>query len=230
MAVIVLKIMTFGAVIRCQLRGSAMYSIHGEWNPIITNQRDDGREEGLLSEYNKNIMNSVLQAKFNSRRPEDSSSRQYTRYQPLGKPPQQRRIMRVERRPGIPRVPLPLQRVQLPIKPTSDRLLRHRQLKRRVARIRREHRRRRVQSPGGAQPEHALHDECLDLGVGKCECGADFDFVEAGDAAWVDAVEPREEGEVVGCAGADVGEGDVGGDVGVAEEGGVVGAVEELGE
>ena len=99
-----------------------------------------------------------------------------------------------------------------------------------MALIRRELRLRRVQRAGRLQPEHAVHDESFDLGVGEDGCGADFDVVEVRDAGRVDGVDAREGGQVVGCVGAGVGEGVVGGDVGVAEEGGVVSAVEELGE
>ena len=93
--------------------------------------------------------------------------------------------MHMERRSRVPRMPLPLQRIQPLIKPARDRLLRHPQLKRRVALVRRELGRRRVQGARGAQAEHAVGDEGFDLAVGKAGAfGAHECEVKARDAGF----------------------------------------------
>ena len=134
--------------------------------------------------------------------------------------------MGIERGPRIPRVPLPLQRVQPSIEPPRDRLPRHRQFERRVAVVGGEVRNLGVR----AQTQHALRDEGAHLLVRESGCGAHFYVEEAGDPGRGDGVDGREGGQVVGGVGADVGEGGGGGDAGVADQGGIVGAVEELGE
>ena len=127
-------------------------------------------------------------------------------------------------------MPLPLQRIQVFVKPTRNRLLRHRQLKRRVALISREFRRRGVEGASGPQTHYARYNERFDLRGREGGRGAHFYVEEVRDARRGDAVEAWERGYVVRGVGADVGEGGEWWDGGVADEGGVVGAVEELGE
>ena len=74
--------------------------------------------------------------------------------------------MRVKRRPRIPRVPLALQPVQARVEPARDRVLGHRQLERRVAVVRGEVGRGRVERAGGFEFEHRVDDELFYLGVG----------------------------------------------------------------
>ena len=118
----------------------------------------------------------------------------------------------MERRPRVPRMPLPLQRIQLLVKPIRNRLIRHRQLKRRVALIRREFWRRGVQGAGGPQTQHARYDERFDLRVREGGRGSHFYVEEVWDARRGDAVEAWQWGYVVRGVGADVGEGSEGRD------------------
>ena len=116
----------------------------------------------------------------------------------------------MKRRPRVPRMPLPLQRIQPRVEPVRDRLVRHPQLKRRVALIRREDRRRRIQGAGGAQAEHAVGDEWFDLIIReRGGFGAHEGVMKARDPGFGDGVEAREGRQVVGGVGGVVGEGDV---------------------
>ena len=90
--------------------------------------------------------------------------------------------MRLERSARIPRIPLSLQRIQPLIETPSNRLPRHRQLKRRMTLIGHEFGLGRVEGTRGAEAEHGVGDEFLDLGVGEAVGGGEFDVEEVRDA------------------------------------------------
>ena len=140
--------------------------------------------------------------------------------------------MRMERRPRIPRLSLPLQPIKSLIETPRNRFLRHRQLMRCMVIIRREFRRRRIDRPRRAQPQHVVDNELFDLRVGDdvVVIGRGFDGEEVWDAGRDDGVEGGYRRQVVQGVRGGIGEGDVVGDGGVADEGGVVAAVLELGE
>ena len=107
--------------------------------------------------------------------------------------------------PGVIRMPLALQRVEMLVEPPPDRLGRHGQLKGRVVGedgevgfgV-------GIDGAGGAQARQVGERATLDHVVGQRGRTAVFQVDEVGDAGLAELVGAREEGKAVGDIGADV--------------------------